>query len=82
MTHPYFDTPIKITTLTGHLTAVNKRAIAEMLKRGMTDAKVNRITYHITGENPEYTVRTEQNSTNDWGTPIIDKSKATFKTNK
>ena len=36
-----------ITTIQGHLTATNKAHLNEMMRKGITSAKVNRIEYHI-----------------------------------
>ena len=40
---------MKITTITGHLTATEKRHISEMFRLKLTSGKVNRKFYHIAG---------------------------------
>lgn len=67
-----------IRTLTGHLTATNKRHITAMLDVNRLEAKVNRITYRITEENGNYTVRISRNESDDWGKMRERTSTATF----
>lgn len=56
-----------IRTLSGHLTATNKRHISAMFDVNRLEAKVNRITYRIAEENGTYTVKISQNESDDWG---------------
>ena len=64
--------------ISGHLTPTNKKHIKAMLDKGITEAKVNTITYVITKDDASYTVWVYKLHTNDYGKKIIDKSKATF----
>lgn len=56
-----------IRTLTGHLTATNKRHISAIFDANQLEAKVNRTTYRISEENGIYSVRISQNESDDWG---------------
>ena len=67
-----------IHTLTGHLTATNKRHISAMFDVNRLEAKVNSITYRITEENGIYTVRISRNESDDWGRMRERTSTATF----
>lgn len=67
-----------IRTLTGHLTATNKRHISAMFDVNRLEAKVNRITYRIAAENGSYTVRISRNESDDWGRMRERTSSATF----
>ena len=70
---------MKITTLSGHLTATNKTHIKLMFENGLNCAKVNRINYDITPENDFYIVKIaikDSSYTNGYQT-----SKSTFKIN-
>ena len=70
---------MKISTLSGHLTATNKNHIKIMFDAGLKKAKVNRINYEITMENDFYTVKTaikDSSYTHGYQT-----SKSTFKNN-
>ena len=58
---------MSIRTLTGHLTATNKRHISAMFDVNRLEAKVNSITYRIGEENGIYTVRISRNESDDWG---------------
>jgi hypothetical protein len=44
-------------TITGHLTATNKRHIKVMIDRGLSEAKINRITYYLSLQDGIYTAR-------------------------
>ena len=67
-----------IRTLTGHITATNKRHISAMFDVNRLEAKVNSITYRITEENGIYTVRSSSNESDDWGRMRERTSTATF----
>lgn len=67
-----------IRTLTGHLTATNKRHISAMFDVNRLEAKVNRITYRITEENGIYAVRISRIESDDWGRMRERTSTATF----
>ena len=67
-----------IRTLTGHLTATNKRHISAMFDVNRLEAKVNRITYRITEENGTYTVKISRNESDDWGRMRERTNTATF----
>jgi hypothetical protein len=67
-----------IRTITGHLTATNKRHISAMFDVNRLEAKVNRITYRITEESGIYTVRISRNESDDWGRMRESTSTATF----
>ncbi len=67
-----------IRTLTGHLTATNKRHISAIFDVNRLEAKVNRITYRIAEENGIYTVRISRNEADDWGVMRERTSTATF----
>lgn len=70
---------MRITTLSGHLTATNKKHIKIMFNAGLNTSKVNRINYEIRIENDFYVVKTatkDSNYSNGYLT-----SKATFKIN-
>ena len=67
-----------IHTLTGHLTATNKRHISAMFDVNRLEAKVNSITYRITEENGIYTVRISRNESDDWGRVRERTNAATF----
>lgn len=56
-----------IRTLTGHLTATNKRHISAMFDVNRLEAKINRFTYRVSEENGTYTVKISQNESNDYG---------------
>lgn len=67
-----------IRTLTGHITATNKRHVSAMFDVNRLEAKVNSITYRITEENGIYTVRISRNESDDWGRMRERTSTATF----
>ena len=67
-----------IRTLTGHLTATNKRHISAMFDVNRLEAKVNSITYRIGEESGIYTVRISRNESDDWGRMRERTSTATF----
>ena len=67
-----------IRTLTGHLTATNKRHISAMFDVNRLEAKVNRITYRIGEESGIYTVRISRNEADDWGRMRERTNTATF----
>jgi hypothetical protein len=53
-----------IKTLSGHLTAVEKKAINAILEAGLTQGKVNRKEYYLTKrEDNTYSVKIIQNET-------------------
>lgn len=57
-----------IKTLSGHLTATNKRILLTMLDKGMMSARTPKIRYYITeGLNGIYRVVTIQNELRDCG---------------
>lgn len=70
---------MKISTLSGHLTATNKNHIKAIFKAGLNQAKVNRINYNIFPENGFYTVKIAQKNTSY--TSGFETNKATFKIN-
>lgn len=72
---------MKITTLSGHLTATNKKHIKAILERNMQQAKVNRIGYFLILENDIYTVKMMQKDNTIVFGEKVQKSKATFKIN-
>jgi len=47
--------------LTGHLTATNKKHIKAILAAGLTEGKINRITYYLTRLEGVYVVEYRQN---------------------
>lgn len=67
---------MKISTITGHLTATNKKHVKALFGANLKKAKVNTIKYFLTVENDIYTVKTAQK---EYGQIIY--LKATFKTN-
>lgn len=68
-----------IRTLTGHLTATNKRHISAMFDANLLDAKINRFTYRISEKDGTYTVKISQNESDDYGKMRERTSTATFK---
>jgi len=72
---------MKITTLSGHLTATNKKHIKAVLNANLMIAKVNSINYLLSLENDIYTVFTIQTDNSIIIGEKISKSKATFKIN-
>ena len=68
-----------IRTLSGHLTASNKRHISAIFDVNRMEAKINRITYRISEENGIYTVKISRNESDDWGKMRERTSTATFK---
>ena len=44
-------------TMTGHLTAGNKKAIQAIINAGLKDGRVGRTEYHITQDENIYTVK-------------------------
>ena len=69
-----------IRTLSGHLTATNKRHISAIFDVNRLEAKVNRIAYRISEENGIYTVKISCNESDDWGRMRERTSTATFET--
>lgn len=67
-----------IRTLTGHLTATNKRHISAMFDVNRLEAKINRITYRVSEESGTYTVKISRNESNDYGEIRERTSTATF----
>ena len=67
-----------IRTLSGHLTATNKRHISAMFDVNRLEAKINRITYRVSEEAGTYTVKISQNESDDWGKMRERTSTATF----
>lgn len=67
-----------IRTLSGHLTATNKRHISAMFDVNRLEAKINRITYRIREESGIYTVKISQNESDDYGKIRERTSTATF----
>lgn len=70
---------MKISIISGHLTATNKTHIKLMFENGLNCAKVNRINYDIIPETGFYSVIIVQ--TDKSCTSGFIKSKATFKIN-
>ena len=68
-----------IRTLSGHLTATNKRHISAMFDVNRLEAKINHVTYRISEEAGTYTVKISQNESNDYGKMRERTSTATFK---
>lgn len=56
-----------IRTLTGHLTATNKRHISAMFDVNRLEAKINRITYRVSKEVEIFTVKISRNESDGWG---------------
>lgn len=67
-----------IRTLSGHLTATNKRHISAMFDVNRLEAKINRITYRVSKESEIYTVKISRNESDDWGRMRERTSTATF----
>lgn len=67
-----------IRTLTGHLTATNKRHISAMFDVNRLEAKINRLTYRITEGDGAYSVKISHNESDDWGVMRERTSTATF----
>jgi hypothetical protein len=65
-------------TLSGHLTATNKKHIKAILDAKMTEAKVNTINYFLTLEDSVYTVKVVQADKSIVFGPKIRTDKATF----
>lgn len=70
---------MKIKTLTGYLTATNKKHIKVMFDAGLKNAKLNRINYYIIPGDGFYTVNTAIKDSQY--TSGFQTSKATFKLN-
>lgn len=68
-----------IRTLSGHLTATNKRHISAMFDVNRLEAKINRITYRITEEGGVHIVKISRNESDDWGRMRERTDSATFK---
>ena len=69
-----------VSTLSGHLTAANKKAISQMLARGITAARTPRICYYLVSEESGvHKVVIEWNESNDWGAVVKRRSSATFR---
>ena len=80
--HPFFAKPTKISILTGHLTATNKRVLIQMIERKLDDAKTPKITYHLNKQTDGvYKVVTEQTETDGYGRKYVNKYSATFRAN-
>jgi hypothetical protein len=63
-----------------HLTATNKRHIAEMIARGMDDAGSKRIAYKITGrEGDVVSLTIASKDADDWGRPVWRKGRYVVK---
>lgn len=58
---------MKIHTLTGHLTATEKRIITHLIQTGNEAGKSARVTVRISREGDVYTAKTTRNESNDWG---------------
>lgn len=67
-----------IRTLSGHLTATNKRHISAMFDVNRLNAKINRITYRVSEEAEIYTVKISRNESDNWGRMRERTSTATF----
>jgi hypothetical protein len=70
-----------IKTLSGHLTATNKRVILSMLNQGMLSAKTPKIRYYVTvpaDGGTVYSVSTVQNEGNGYGGMLEHRYSATF----
>lgn len=67
-----------IRTLSGHLTATNKRHISAMFDVNRLEAKINRTTYRVSEEDGIYTVKISRNESDDWGRMRERTSTATF----
>ncbi|MFT4260370.1 hypothetical protein [Microbacterium sp.] len=57
----------QISTLTGHLTAVDKRACAWMIDNGCDSCRSKRKRYALTCGGDTYRVHITSNETDDWG---------------
>lgn len=69
-----------IRTLTGHLTATNKRHISAMFDAERMAARINRTTYYITPDGDTYKVAITRRESDDWGTMRDRTHSATFTT--
>lgn len=58
---------MKIKTLTGHLTALEKRIISHLIQTGNEAGKSARVTVRISREGDVYKAITTRNESNDWG---------------
>lgn len=67
-----------IKTLTGHLTATNKRHIEQMIRANMFAAKSPRIAYYLFHTGPVWRVECRTREDNGYGTMVTRKHFATF----
>lgn len=72
---------MKITTLSGHLTATNKKHIKDILELNLSAAKVNTINYCLRLNDGIYTVWVIKKDNSIVIGEKVQKSKATFKIN-
>lgn len=72
---------MKITTLSGHLTASNKKHIKDILELNLSIAKVNNINYCLRFNDGIYTVWVIKKDNSIVIGEKVQKSKATFKIN-
>ena len=71
-------TKFSISTVSGHLTAANKKAISQMLAMGITEGHTPKISYKLENKGDVWEVVTSQKETNDYGKPFTRQHRATF----